>query len=435
LKLDLFLESLGRARCDGHTVNEWSVYAAETSSLGLGIKDREVGNAHVPLNLSETCGARYRLVWSDATVSRGYVERRLLEGDPERALENARAAAYVDPDAATVMGPASFADVQLHDADAAAMARGDAKALVSRLDAVRRRVAEHGFRTWSGSFSASCGRSRVVSSAGLDASSEGTSAGWHVTFNGEIGDGFSARAAESDERFQARLDRLAATARMLEQPAEPPAPGIRPVILHPNVVENYVLGTLLSNLSGATVAHGEGHFRREQFGSDDPVLREDLGLRIDPLEPLKSGSYRYTSEGVPAAPCVFIERGRLVQPVLDLKYARRLGLEPTPLPSDSDTTHFGGPPPLAFDDALARAAGGAVVLSVLGVHTQDSASGDFSLSAPQAFLVGSGALAGRLRGTISGNLFELLSSDDLHFVEFEGEHTPGLLFSCRLDPQ
>jgi PmbA protein len=430
-----FLQALDKARCDGRTVEEWSVYAAESASLSLGIKDREVGNAHVPLKLSESCGARYRLVWSDGKVSRGYVERRLLEADPERALVNARAAAYVDPDAAVVAGPATFADVEMHDPRAEALAHGDARPLVSRLDAVRRCVAQRGFRTWSGSFSASHGRSRVVSSAGLDVSNEGTGAGWHITFNGEIGDGFGACAPENDDAFESRLDRLADVAELLGRPAEAPAAGERPVILHPHVVESYVLSTLLGNLSGSTVAHGEGHFRREQFGSDLPVLREDLGLRIDPLVPLKSGSYRYTTEGIPAAPCVFVERGRLVQPVLDLKYARRLGLAPTPAPSDADTMHFEGPTRLSLDEALAQAAGGAAVLSVLGVHTQDSASGDFSLSAPQTLVVGADGLTGRMRGTISGNLFELLSADSLQFVDFEGEHTPGLLFPCRLDPQ
>ena len=76
-----------------------------------------------------------------------------------------------------------------------------------------------------------------------------------------------------------------------------------------------------------------------------------------------------------------------------------------------------------------------MVLSVLGVHTQDSASGDFSLSAPQTLVVGPDGITGRMRGTISGNLFELLSADSLRFVDVEGEHTPGLLFPCRLDPQ
>ena len=433
--IDRFLTALGSIRPDGTRVREWSIYFAENASLVLGIKDRQIGNAHVPLQLSESSGARYRLIWDDGRVSRGYVERRLLEDEPGTALKNARAAAYDDPDAAWVHPPAPVPDVELRDAEVAEMATGDTRRLVPRLDLVRRRLDESGFRTWSGSFSAAAGRSRVVTSAGHDVTSEGTGAGWHVTFNGEIGDGFSARAIESDEDFTARLNRLAHTAALLERPAKLPAGGLLPVILHPHVVSRYVVGTLLDNLAGSTVAHGEGHFRREQFGSDQPVLREDIGFRIDPLQPLKSGSYRFTTEGLPAAPCVFIERGRLVQPVLDLKYARRLGMDPTPLPSDPDTMFFEGRDSLSFGEALGQAAGGAVVLSVLGVHTQDSASGDFSLSAPQTLAIGTDGLTGRVRATISGNLFDLLSDDGLQFVRFEGEDLPGLLCRCRLDPQ
>ena len=53
----------------------------------------------------------------------------------------------------------------------------------------------------------------------------------------------------------------------------------------------------------------------------------------------------------------------------------------------------------------------ALILSVLGVHTQDFASGDFSLSAPQALALDGGGYGGRLRCTISGNLFDLLTDD------------------------
>jgi PmbA protein len=433
--LERLLAAFDSARPDGRRVSHWSVCHTESCGLDLGVKDAQVGNAHAPLALSETCGARYRLVWDDGRVSNGYIERRLLEHDPALAVAHARLAAYDDPDAAHVAGPSRFADVLLWDARAQALARGEVPGLVSRLDAVRRAVADGGMRTWSGSFAASHGRSRVLSSAGLEATSESTSTGWHVTFNGEVGDGFSARAPESDADFSTRVERLVALARLLDRPATAPASAVRPVLFHPHVVESYVLGTLFANLAGATVAHGEGHFRREQFGSDRPVLREDLTLRIDPVQPLRAGSYRYTTEGVPAAPCTFMAGGRLVQPVLDLKYARRLGLAPTPVPAGTDTTHLEGPPRLARENALGQIDGGVLVLSVLGVHTQDSASGDFSLSAPQTLVVRGGEPVGRTRGTISGNLFALLSGDSLHLVDFEGERTPGLLLPCRFDPQ
>ncbi len=435
MELERFLRGLVEARPAGHAVRDWSLHAHETCGLSLGIKDGEIGNSHVPLRLSESRGARYRLVWDDGKVSRGYAERRLVEDDAAGVLEHARAAAYDDPDAAVVRGPATFPDVALYDQDSCELARGGTEPLVARLAAIRERVAEHRFETWSGSFSAHHGRSRVCSSAGLDASSTGTNCSWQLTFNGEIGDGFGARRFEAETAFLARLDRLAAIAELLARPAQPPPAGLCPVLLHPHVVESYVLETLFDNLRGSTVAHGEGRFRREQFGAEQPVMREDLGLRIDPLLPLRSGSYRFTTEGVPAAPCVFVARGRLIQPVLDLKYSRRLGLEPTPLPGGADTTFLEGSPRLTLSTALERARGGALVLAVLGVHTQDSASGDFSLSAPQTLVVGDDGLAGRMRGTISGNLFDVLASDRLEFVDFEGEETPGLLFPCRLDPR
>ena len=41
----------------------------------------------------------------------------------------------------------------------------------------------------------------------------------------------------------------------------------------------------------------------------------------------------------------------------------------------------------------------------------------------------------RLTGlTASHNIFRVLRDDGLRLVTFEGEHTPGLLFPCRLDP-
>jgi PmbA protein len=435
MELDRFLTALREARPDGQGVRDWSLYASEHRRMSLGIKDREAGNAHAPLTITEGGGARYLFVWEDGKISRGALERRQVENEPEATLAQARQAAFEDPDAAHVLGPKPLPEVRMHDEGAAAMARGDSGLLATRLGTVRARIDSGDFRTWSGSFAASEGRARLLTSAGIDAEGSGTSIGWHVSLDGEVGDGFGARAAESDADFESRLDRLVEVATALKQPTERLDGGVRPVLLHPNVVEQYVLGTLLHNLQGSVVANEEGHFRREQFGAAAPELREDLGLRLDPLLPLRSGSYRFTSEGVPAAACTYVERGRLVRPVLDVKYARRLGLEPTPIPHSSDTLFLEAGETLSLGQARSRAVGGVLVMSVLGVHTQDSASGDFSLSAPQTLGIGADGHAGRLRCTISGNLFAALRDESTALVRFEGEHTPGLLLSCHVDPK
>jgi len=428
------LDAFARARRRGADVRAWSLHATATRRASLGIKDGQAGNAHAPFTLSESAAVQYLLVWGNGRVSRGAWERRQVADGIDRALDDARLAAYDDPDAACVLGPAVFPPVELHAAAAARAAEGDAADIAERLAAVRELVARPRFRTWSGSFSSAEGTSRVLSSAGLDASSAGTATSWHVTLNGEIGDGFGARRSETRDAFLARLGRLAALTEALGQDAAPGrAPGDT-VLLHPRVVEAYVVATLLANLEGSAVAHGQSHFDRSAFGSDSPAFREDVELRIDPLLPLRLGSYAFTGEGVPGAPSTLVERGRLVRPVLDLKYAKRLGLAPTAQPGAMDTLHFGGAETIGLGEALDRAAGGVLVLSVLGVHTQDPLSGDFSLSAPQALYVGPHGFAGRLRATISGNLFEILRQDALAFVAFEGETTPGLLVRCRLAP-
>jgi PmbA protein len=434
LNLDPVLQAILRQRPKSPRIAEWSLYISRTERMTLGVKDRQAGNAHSPLKITDGCGARYLLVWEDGRISRGYLERKQLEREATDALAAARAAAYRDPDAAHVLGPAEFPDVELYDEDTASQARGSTSLIARRLATIRKKIASHSFGTWSGAFSISCSESRVVTSAGLEAADRKTSFSWRATVEGECGDGFSGRRPEGEAEFEQRLDRVMETIQLLKRQAEPMTSGTYPVLLHPEVVEDYVLNTLLWNLSGPSVSHGDGRFRVDQFGADRRIVRQDLALRIDPLQPMKSGSYRFTTEGLPASRCSYIERGRLVRPVLNLKYAHRLGLPLTPVPYAMDVLSLEGPPPLSLAESLEAASRGALVLSVLGVHAQDKASGDFSLSAPQALRIEGGRLRGRIRATISGNLFDLLASDELNLVRFPGEHTPGLLVSCRLDP-
>jgi PmbA protein len=434
VNLEKLLAALGDTRVKGRSIAAWSVYVGETRRTSVGTKDAETGSPHAPITLADSLTARYKLIWDDGLVSRGAMERRAIEREAGTVFATARDAAYDDPDAIDVPGPATFPDVATEDMEAFAIAEGRVDAFAPRLAAIRERVARHGIRTWSGSIQAAHGRSRVVTSAGLDVAGRGTSAGWSATLDGELGAGHSARRFEPIEDLERRLDRLVELVLALRAPATPRGPGVVPVILHPDVVEDYVLGVLLHNLDAVQVAHGTGAFRIEQFAAEPPVLRDDLTLRTDPLVPMAAGAYRFSQEGLPAKACAFIERGRLITPLVDLKYGRRLGLAPTSGPSAMDTLFLEGPPPISHDDALSFAVHGALVLSVLGVHTQDFTSGDFSLSAPQTLAIGPKGLAGRLRATISGNIFDLLRSPELKLVRFAGEHTPGLLVRCRLDP-
>jgi len=144
-------------------------------------------------------------------LGRGGLERRHLTSDVDEALERALAAAYDDPDAAHVLGAAPFPEVEIFSDEADRAAGGATDLVADRLARIRALVDRDGFRTWSGSMSATSATSRLVTSAGLDVTGRATSAGWHVTLDGQLGTGYGARAPESVEDFEARLARLSGT--------------------------------------------------------------------------------------------------------------------------------------------------------------------------------------------------------------------------------
>jgi hypothetical protein len=427
---------LGRAaatvRADGHRIVAWSFFTSSNRRASLGGKDGRLGGAHAPMTLGESAGARYLLVWDDGRVGRGVLERRLLDGDAAGALARSRDAAIEDPDAAHVRGPASMPDTRTHDdAVAGLSAGGDAGRAIARLTRVAGIARDLDASTWSGSVGATTSVSRLATSAGLDAHGRGTSYGWSASLDGITGDGWSSRREDDDDAFERRLEALRARLIQLRRAADPPEPGVIPILLHPGVVEAFVLPVLFHNLSGSTVDHGDGAFSREAFERRDRVLREDLDLAVDPLRPLRSGSYRFTTEGVPARRQAFVRGGRLITPVLDVKYARRLGRSPTAIVAAWDAVTFRLGRPIDQDEAVAATAG--TVLSVLGVHTQDFGSGDFSLSAPQILRHGGDGPVGRVRGTLAGNLLDLLRHGATRTVTVPGETTPGLVIRCRVD--
>ena len=83
---EALLDRLRDGSNDGAAVDRWSVYASESSRFSLGIKDRQVGNAHAPLGVVESSAARYLIVWDDGLVSRGTFERAQFASRPDEAL-------------------------------------------------------------------------------------------------------------------------------------------------------------------------------------------------------------------------------------------------------------------------------------------------------------------------------------------------------------
>ncbi len=396
-------------------------------SAGVGIRDNDVGSVYSPMSFSDTIGGSFLVQWQDGKLSRGNLDgSSLLQLD--QVLERARAAAYDDPDAAQFLGPQTVHPVVLSSPDVPSLLAERAGFLLEAVSVLQDVAARYGATTLNGGTGAGVSESHLRTSRGLQLRGEGTSFSYSASFDGIIGDGFRRRTVADPGEIRMQIERVGELFRHLQQPAEEGRSGPRTIILHPNVAYALFDFYIWGNMSGASVYHGQSLWTREDFVAQTRVLREDIRVRVDPWQPLGPGSFGWTGEGLPSTPTTYVDAGCLLSPLLDLKYARRLDLPPLTPPGSEHSVLIEAATDRPSEEVIAGVEDGLLVLSVLGLHTQDRTSGNYSLSAPQTLLIRDGTFQGRVKATLSGNFLHHMRDDAFSLVRFAGQHSPGFTF-------
>lgn len=396
-------------------------------SAGIGIRDNDVGSVYSPMSFSDTIGGSFMVQWQDGRLSRGSLDGSSLE-QLDQVLERARAAAYDDPDAAQFLGPQEVHPVELASPDVPPLLADRAGYLLEVVKILQEIAARYGANTLNGGTGAGLSTSHLRTSRGLQLDGAGTSFSYSASFDGIIGDGFRRRTVVDPAEIRRQIERVGDTFRHLKQTAEGTRSGPRTIILHPNVAYSLFDFYVWGNMGGSSVYHGQSLWKREDFVAQQQVLREDISVRVDPWQPLGPGSFGWTGEGLPSAPVTYIDGGRLVNPLLDLKYARRLDLPPLTPPGSEHSVLIEAAIDRSSEELIAEVENGLLVLSVLGLHTQDRTSGNYSLSAPQTLVIRNGRIQGKVKATLSGNFLDHLRDDAFSLARFAGQHSPGFAF-------
>ncbi len=405
-------------------IADYRINLAERRSLGVGIRDNDVGSVYSPFSFSQSTGGGFLVQWRNGLLSRGNLDGNSL-AILEQVLSNARQAAYDDPDAAQFLGPQPVHEVSLFAHDVPQLFEERSPYLLDVVTELQTLAQRYGAKTLNGGVGASVGTSWLRTSQGLGLSTTSTSFSFSASFDGLIGEGKSQRMIAPLTEIQEQITYAGDYLQHLRAPMDGGSSGTRIVVLHPDVAYSLFSFYVWGNLGGSAIYHGQSPFRIEDFRRGQQVFRDDLTVRVDPWQPLGPGSFMYTSEGLPSAPVTYIDRGRLTQPVLDLKYARRLALAPTTPPGSEQSVLIEAGDVSDWEMLLGELDDAILVLSVLGLHTQDRTSGNYSLSTSQALLVRDGQVRGRVKATLNGNLFDQLRDTRVRLVRFKGQHSPG----------
>lgn len=411
-------------------IAQWRVVVDTGTATEVGLKDNRPGGPYdAPNTVTATRGEAY-VIWGDGKVSTGVIDRTTLDAlDEDLVLW--RTAAFEDPWAADVPGPVAVPAIPLWDAAAAALVEVDQAPLFAALDRFRAELPAYEAELVSGSVTASVSRRRLLTSAGLDHTGRGTSVGAYADADHRAYDYLSLRRPPTDDEVTGLIQRVGALNRLLRRDATL-VPGHLPIVFWPSPAEAMINKFVVANLDGQRVLNGGGAFTPAQFEAGEAVFHPGFDFGVDPTKPLSAGSYEISREGVPSRAMRYVEGGRLVTPLLDLKHAKKAGRPATAVPRGSSS--FWLPKPAADVETLVGGLErGLIVHQMLGLHTQDSARGSFSLTVAQGLVVEGGKAVGRAKAIIAGNFLEALR-EGVTFASVPGKDGLALMITGEVLP-
>ncbi len=205
------------------------------------------------------------------------------------------------------------------------------------------------------------------------------------------------------------------------------------VVLEPYVATGF-LGIISSALTADAVQKGRSLFAGKigsKVASNNVTVIDDGALAGG------IGSAPFDGEGVPTARTVLIDKGTLVQYLYNTYTAAKDGVGST---GNGVRSSFKGTPEVGVtnffieagqtpaEDLIKGVKSGLYVTEVMGMHTANPISGDFSVGV-SGLLIENGEITGPVRGmAMGGNIIELFNSidmvgNDLQFFGSKGSPT------------
>lgn len=197
-------------------------------------------------------------------------------------------------------------------------------------------------------------------------------------------------------------------------------PGDIPVMLGSRSLNQLFGFGLIPSFNGENVRKGKSVFSDRL---NERVAHDRLILKDDPTQDWGIGSSPFDDEGVVSRPSELISEGVLKGFIYDLKEAQKSETTST---GNGLRANFKSPPDITERNLVLRGKdipyeellpdGGILVDDVMGAHTANPVSGDFSVVANPVWLIEDGEKKGRIQGVmLSGNLPELL--DTIRFAD------------------
>jgi len=398
----------------GRPLDGWEVTAASSRLLSIEVKEQKVDT----FKCSEPVGVSIRVL-KDGGMGFSY-STSMAAADLGRMVENA----LVGAETQTPDEHHAFPEPQpcpeipgLYDEGLAAVTESEKIARAMELERLVLAADPRVKRVRKCSFGESTVETRIVNSRGVDAVHRGTSVsasvsaiaeengqsqmGWDFDFANHFA---TLAMAPIAERAVARAVGLLGARKIATMRC-------------PAVLDSHVATEILEVLASAFLAESVQKGKSLLAGKrGERIVSPLIHIRDDGTLPGGMGTSPFDAEGVPKRNTVLVQDGMLLGYLYDTLRARKDGVESTgnavrggikSPPHMGVSNFFIENGTVSFNDLMAGIGRGILLTDVMGMHTANPISGDFSVGAA-GFLIEEGRVTFPVKGiAISGNILEL----------------------------
>ena len=292
----------------------------------------------------------------------------------------------------------------------------DLDELASSLKSVLNCIDDNGCQTTSGGFSAAEGETLIVNSNGVEAFDKSTGFALGVSINA-IKDGDLATAYDSVSSCAYDLDGIKLAEDLCDL-AKSSLGGEHIETSNKDVVLDFhavtgLLSTFMSGFSAENIQRGRSRLL-DKIG--EKVVTENLSIYDDATVDGGLNSAVSDDEGTASRRTVLVEDGILKGYLYDIYTANKDGVKST---SNGYRGSYAGTPSVSgsniifdFKDnvAMDEINDAFLVTDILGAHTANQITGDFSVEASNSFILENGTKKPVKKAMISGNIYDLLDN-------------------------
>jgi PmbA protein len=419
--MNTLVHCLEKAQQQGE-LQQWLCTLTYRESLSIGLQNGQIGGVYNPPNKRREQNAKVLLALSNGKVVRTSLSRQEMQSPA--LFSRLKQIAIEEKDSPLFPEKKELPLVRIFCPQLKEQVDGKASAMIHFLQNLQKDIEAK--TSLSGNANVRYTHLKTLSSQGWELESESTFSSVSASVDGLGHFSSQSRTLLNEEVLHFRARELSESVKALHHPVPKPQKAI------PIGFSSYFTGSLMdkflcSNLFARSLALGLSAFSPAQVEQQELLFAPDLSLRFDALRDFHAASFRLNDDGTVGQNIDLIQEGRLVRPIADLKGASMLHCTPTPQPQ-----------PLGFVWSAQRESHFSQVDTdfifcdgALGLHSQDSTTGSFTLAVPHAAYVSKGKVIGRCPGRIQGNMFELLKLP-LHLLHSDLMDGQGLLLESGI---